>query len=214
MTKILTGIVDDHQLFSKSLALMLESFEHYEVVVEARNGKELQDKLAVLPAHRLPDILLIDVNMPVMDGVETAAWVHDHHPQIFLVALSQNDGDRTILAMIKAGCCAYLLKDTHPRELEKALGEIQSHGYYNGDVSNVNFRRLLEAEKNSLKLSMRELAFLRLAGSDKTYKEIAREMNLSERTIDGYREALFQKLHVQSRVGMVLEALKQDLIKL
>lgn len=212
--KIKTGIVDDHQLFSKSLALMLQSFDNYDVVIEASNGKDLQEKMNNLEVLNLPEIILIDVNMPIMDGIETATWVNEKYPSIKLVALSQNDSDKTIIAMIKAGCCAYLLKDTHPNELEKALQEIYTSGFYNADASNINFRRLLQYEKDSLKITDREKIFLQLACSDKTYKQIAAEMHLSERTIDGYRESLFQKLNVQSRVVMALEAIRRELVAL
>jgi DNA-binding NarL/FixJ family response regulator len=212
--KIKTGIVDDHQLFSKSLSLMLQSFENYEVVTEASNGKDLQEKINNLDKEHLPEILLIDVNMPVMDGIETATWVNQKYPSIKLVALSQNDSDKTIIGMIKAGCCAYLLKDTHPNELEKALHEIYTTGFYNADASNINFRRLLQFEKDALKITDKEKMFLQLACSDRTYKQIAAEMFLSERTIDGYRESLFQKLNVQSRVGMALEAIRRELVSL
>src|SRR6187431_2447829 len=196
--KISIGIVDDHQLFLKSLSLMLKSFKVYDVVAEAVNGKELQEK--ILQSDVIPSIMLIDVNMPVMNGIETAKWLHTNYPQIKLVALSMNDNDAIIIDMIKAGCCAYLLKETHPDELERALQEIHSKGYYNADASNINFRRLLQSEKDSLNISEKEKLFLQHACSDLTYKEIAALMFLSERTIDGYRESLFGKLKVQSRV--------------
>lgn len=210
--KIKIGIVDDHQLFLKSLTMMLQSFNKYDVIIEASNGKNLQDKIN--NTNDLPEILLIDVNMPVMDGIVTAKWVNELFPNIKLVALSQNDSDKTIIGMIKAGCCAYLLKDTHPNELEKALDEIYIKGYYNADESNINFRRLLQFEKEAMKITDRELNFLALACSDLTYKQIAAQMNLSESTIDGYRENLFHKLNVQSRVGMALEAIRKGLISL
>jgi DNA-binding NarL/FixJ family response regulator len=132
------------------------------------------------------------------------------------VALSMKDDDTTIINMIRAGCCAYLLKDIHPNELEKALLEINKSGYYNADASNLNFRRLLKKKDEDEKLAIteKELAFLKLACSDLTYKQIADKMHLAERTIDGYRESLFNKLNVQSRVGMVLEALRRELISL
>jgi DNA-binding NarL/FixJ family response regulator len=208
------GIVDDHQLFVKSVSLMLATFKDYKVVVEALNGKDLQEKLA--KHNVLPDIMLVDVNMPVMNGVETAKWLSTAYPQVKLVALSMNDNDQVIIDMIRAGCCAYLLKDTHPDELEKALNEIHFKGYYNADASNINYRRLLKAEqdKELLNLSEKEKIFLQHACSDKTYKQIAAEMGLSERTIDGYREALFQKMKVQSRVGLCLEAVRRDIVKL
>ncbi len=210
--KTTIGIVDDHILFSSSLSLMLKSFRDYEVVIEAQNGKDLQEKMTTLPV--LPSLLLIDVNMPVMNGLETARWVNSQYPEIKLVALSMNDTDKTVIDMFKAGCCAYLLKETHPDELEKALQEIIQRGYYNADASNINFRRLLDAEKEAVLISEREMMFLQYACSDMTYKEIASLMNLSERTIDGYREALFGKLKVQSRVGLAMEAIRKGLVSL
>lgn len=209
--KISIGIVDDHQLFLKSLGLMLESFNEFKVVLMAVNGKDLQEKISV---RNSPEIMLIDVNMPVMDGVQTAKWLTENYPDIKLVALSMNDADKTIIAMIKAGCCAYLLKDTHPNELEKALHEINVRGYYNSDINNINFRRLLQVEATPPIITEKEKIFLQFACSDMTYKQIASEMNLSERTIDGYRENLFHKLKVQSRVGLALEAIRKDLVKL
>jgi len=210
--KLTIGIVDDHQLFLKSLSLMLESFKVYEVVLEALNGKELQEKMQ--QKKIVPDIILIDVNMPVMNGIETATWLFEQYPQVKLVALSMNDTDKAIIGMLKAGCCAYLLKDTHPNELEKALQEISTKGYYNADVSNINFRRLLQAEKEALHINEKEKQFLQLACSDKTYKQIAAIMGVTERTVDSYRENLFQKLKVQSRVGLALEAIRKELVKL
>lgn len=212
--KINIGLVDDHQLFLKSLGLMLESFKNYEIVLEASNGKDLQQKIT--GKKILPDIILIDVNMPVMNGIETATWLNENYPQIKLVALSMNADDHAIIAMFKAGCSAYLLKDTHPNELEKALEEIDKKGYYNADAGNINFRKLLSKadDKNELNLSDREATFLQYACSELTYKQIAAQMHLSERTIDGYREALFKKFNVQSRVGLCLEAIRKDLIKL
>lgn len=209
--KISVGLVDDHQLFLKSLGLMIENFEECKVAVMAMNGKELQERIS---STEPPDIILVDVSMPVMDGIDTAKWLTQNYPLIKLVALSMNDSDRTIIEMIKAGCCAYLLKDTHPNELEKALHEIYTKGYYNSDVININYRRLLQEQNDPLNITENEKHFLQLACSDLTYKQIGIEMHLSERTIDGYRENLFHKFKVQSRVGLVLEAIRKNCIKL
>ncbi|MEN9684828.1 MAG: hypothetical protein RLZZ28_614 [Bacteroidota bacterium] len=210
--KIPIGIVDDHQLFLKSLGLMLNSFNVYNVVLEALHGRELQEKIRT--TDTIPSMLLIDVNMPIMNGLETARWLQEHYPQIKLVALSMNDNDMVIIDMIKAGCCAYLLKETHPDELEKALHEIHHKGFYNADASNINFRRLLQSEKESIQINEKEKQFLQYACSDLTYKQIAGLMFLSERTIDGYRETLFGKLKVQSRVGLAMEAIRRGLVSL
>jgi DNA-binding NarL/FixJ family response regulator len=210
--KIQIGVADDQLLFLKSLKEMLDRFPAFQVTVEALNGEELLRKLEQV--SELPDIILVDVKMPVMGGMEAVALITQRYPAIKLVALSMEDADAMVIGMIKAGCCSYLLKEIHPDELQCALLEIHSRGYYNADTFNRNSRRMLREEKNVLavRLSVNEEKFLHLACSDLTYKQIASQMHLSERTIDGYREALFEKLNVQSRVGMVLEGIKKKLI--
>ena len=211
LPKIKIGLVDDHQLFSKSLSLLLATFKNFEVVVDAIHGKDLQAKLASPEA--VPDIMLIDVSMPVMDGPQTAIWLRQAFPKIRLVALSMSDNQQTIIQMLMAGCCAYLFKDTHPDVLEKALEEVNQFGYYNPAVRPQKNSKGPELNSKLL-LSENELEFLKLSCSDLTYRQVAHQMKLSERTIDGYREALFEKLQVQSRTGMALEAIRRGLVKL
>ena len=212
--RIRVAIADDHQLVTKSLMALINTFPGFEVVADAVNGEDLLRKLSLLKEG--PDILLVDVNMPVMDGPSTTRVVAAQYPLIRSVALSMKDDDVSIIGMLKAGCCAYLLKDIHPDELERALKEVYAKGLYNGDAANVNYRRLIVSaqKEEQMKLTEKELRFLGLACSDLTYKQIANQMYLSERTIDGYRESLFEKLKVQSRVGMVLEGLRAGLISL
>jgi DNA-binding NarL/FixJ family response regulator len=208
------AIADDQQLFKQSLAALVNTFSGFNTCMDALNGLELLKKLE--NAGSLPDIILLDVNMPEMDGPATAKKVVDKFPQIKLVALSVNDDDVTIISMIRAGCCAYLLKDMRADELEKALNEIHAKGYYNADAANINYRRLIVSDKKreAEKLTEKELIFLKLACSELTYKQIAAEMHLSERTIDGYRESLFEKMSVQSRVGMAMEAIRKKIVPL
>ncbi|MEO8770696.1 MAG: response regulator transcription factor [Ferruginibacter sp.] len=214
MNKVSIGITDDQQLFLKSLVTLVNTFDGFTTVLDASNGKDLLEKLASL--KDLPDILLVDVNMPVMDGVAAATEISAKYPGIKLVALSLKDDDLTVISMLKAGCCAYLVKDIHPLELEKALNEISTKGYYNADTTNINYRRLIiqDKQKDSLKLNERELVFLKLSCSELTYKQVAAEMNLAERTIDGYRESVFEKMKVQSRVGMVMEAIRRGIVNI
>ena len=212
--KITVGIADDEQLFVKSLATLINTFTNFITVIDALNGEALLNKLS--SEKNLPEILLLDVKMNIMDGLTTAQSVSKKYPFMKMVALSTNDDDTTIINMLRAGCCSYLLKDIHPIELEKALNEIHSTGYYNADAANTNYRRLIVHDSNSQKaiLSDREICFLKLACSDLTYKQIASEMHLAERTIDGYRESVFVKLNVQSRVGMALEAIRKKIVPL
>lgn len=211
---ITIGIADDHQLFLKSLSLLISSLEGFTIIAEGMNGKDLINKLELKKIE--PDIILLDVNMPVMDGRQTAEYLTEKYPAIKLVALSMKDDDATIISMIKAGCCSYLLKDIHPEELNKALLEIHKKGYYNSDAANINYRRLLQHQdkEKELQLTDKEKEFLQLACSDATYKQIAATMHVSERTVDGYRENLFKKLNVQSRTGMALEAIRRNFVSL
>jgi len=209
--EITIGLADDQQLFMQSLSLLVDSFPSFRVSVNALNGQLLLQQLAIMSSP--PEIILLDVNMPVMDGIATARAIGQSYPLIKTVALSMKDDDTTIISMLKAGCCSYLLKDIHPTELEKALQEISTKGYYNADVYNVNHRRLMVTQKEAdPHITEKERIFLRLACSDRTYKQVAAEMHLSERTIDGYRESLFAKFNVQSRVGMAMEAIRRNLV--
>lgn len=207
---ILIALADDQQLFLRSLSSLLKSFLGKKVIIEAMNGRDLISQIEIAP--NLPHIVLIDVNMPIMDGEETVLILAKKYPEIKLVALSMKEDDFTIIKMIKAGCCSYLLKDIHPDELENALTTIYNNGYYNSDIVNKNLRRLLNYSETQLKLTEREQLFLSHACSDMTYREIASKMCLSEKTIDGYREAVFVKLNVKSRVGMAMEAIRLQLV--
>lgn len=205
------GIVDDHQLFLKSLSLLINTFQGVEMVLEALNGKDLQTKLLAEQVI-IPDIMLIDVVMPQMDGIATATWLKQQFPTIKLVALSMNDNDKSIINMIKAGCSAYLLKETNPADLELAINEIAEKGYYNADISTKRFRELLINPPVSPALTDKEKLFLQLACTDLTYKAIAGKMNITERAVDALRENLFGKFQVQSRVGLAMEAVKRNIV--
>jgi len=210
--KIPVAIADDHQLFLKSLALLVSELPNFEMAVEAVNGRDLLNKLA--SSQTPPELFLVDVDMPVMDGLETTRELKSLYPLSKVIALSMKDDDKSIISMLKAGCCAYLLKDIHPNELEKALMQVHTNGYYYSEATYKYSKQILlgSADGKTIKFTDREITFLQFACSDLSYKEIAQQMNLSERTIDGYRESLFEKLNVRSRTGMVLEALKRKMI--
>ncbi|MBT8256190.1 MAG: response regulator transcription factor [Bacteroidia bacterium] len=208
------GIVDDHLLFASSLEKLINSFDDFEVLFKARNGIELQDELSV-NRHR-PDIILLDINMPVMNGFETVKWITAHHPQIKVLALSVEDNEKIILSMIREGAKGYFLKDIHPDELRKALLVVMDKGYYYSEKVTSTMVNALHPDNNEaqVKLKENELTFLQLACSEMTYKEIADIMNLSPKTIDGYRQELFNKLRIKNRVGLVIYALKNNIIEL
>jgi two-component system invasion response regulator UvrY len=208
-------IVDDHRLFSSALSELIQKDKRYEVLYEVASGKDLIERMR-LPQN-IPDIILLDINMPVMDGYEIASWLKEKHPDVKVLALSMNNDEQSIVRMIRAGVRGYLLKDTGPTELNNALAILCEKGFYYSElVTHHMVNNLVNGDQqskdiNSL-LSDREAEFLNHACSEMTYKEIADKMFLSARTIDGYREALFEKLNVKSRVGLVLYAISHKLV--
>ncbi len=205
------GIADDHQLFVKSVSLLLHAIGGFEVVLEAANGRALMDALS--KTNQPPDIILLDVNMPLMNGIETAVALIKTYPLIKVVALSMKTDDISLIGMIRNGCCAYLMKDISPAELQKALEEVYTKGYYNSENMQQNMHKLITQNTQDL-FSEKELQFIRLACSDDTYREIAQQMKVSERSVDMYREKVFEKLGVSSRTGMALEAVRRKIYSL
>lgn len=206
------GIVDDHVLFAQSLQGLINSFEGFQVVFMAKNGTDLINKLDI--ATQDPDIILLDINMPVMNGFESLQWLNDNKSDVRVVALSMDDSEETIIQMLKGGSRGYLLKDIHPNTLNDALIEVATKGHYYSDhVTKALLTGVTKKEeKENPNFTKRELQFIELACTDLTYKEIANRMCLSPKTIDNYRDTIFKKLEVRSRIGLVLHAIKHNLI--
>lgn len=203
-------VVDDHTLLSQAISGLVNSFEDFEVLYTCKNGKELIDQLRFPDKH--PDIILMDVNMPIMDGIETTTYLNEHHPDILVLALSVEEDDHTILKMIRAGAKGYLLKDTEKSVLEKALKELTSNGYYHTNtVSKLLVKSLEGSSADTLK--EREIEFIKHACTEMTYNEIAEVMFLSPKTVQGYRDSVFSKLNLKNRTGLVIYALKKGLFK-
>lgn len=206
-------IVDDHVLFAQSLANLVDTFEDYQVKYTFKNGSELVDKLS--SGMSLPAIILLDVKMPVMDGIATMKWLKKYQPEANVLALSMEDDENTILAMLRYGAKGYLLKDIHPTLLLRALDTVLSKGYFHTEqVTNTLMKSLNNKtdDKTQIKLKENEIRFIKLACEEKTYKEIADEMFLSPKTIDGYRQHLFEILGVKNRIGLVMYAIKNKIV--
>ncbi len=203
-------IVDDHTLFAQSLQGLVNSLQEYEVIKVLKNGQELVDYFKA--NNKGPDILLLDIRMPVMDGISTMIWLKENFPEQKTLALTMELDEEIIIKMIKFGCRGYLLKDINPEEFLYALECVWADGYYYSE----EIAQILDhpSNRNYGDLTAREVEFLNLACSEKTYKEVAEVMNLSPKTIDGYRESLFEKLQVKNRVGMVLFAVKHKIVSL
>lgn len=154
----------------------------------------------------------MDVNMPILNGIETTSYLSIHFPQIKVLALSIEEEDTTILKMLRAGAKGYLLKDIKETELNTALLEVIKNGYYySNTVSKILIESLGKNDSGPSALKEREIEFIRHACSEKTYKEIADEMFLSPKTIEGYRDALFEKLNLKNRTGLVLYAIRHKI---
>lgn len=211
--KYSVAIADDHRLIAQSLSHLINEIPEFEVTLQSVNGSALLEALS--SDQKLPDIAILDINMPVMNGIVTAKEIAARFPQVKMLALSMNDDESSVIQMIRAGCRGYLLKDSTQAELERAMKDIMEKGFYYSDYVTGKLIHTIhkEVRDQGFRLTDREMEFIRFAASEMTYKEIANTMKLSERTIDGYREALFEKLQVKSRVGLVLFAIRLGWVK-
>jgi two-component system, NarL family, invasion response regulator UvrY len=209
------ALTDDHTLLRNGLSQLVQSQGHT-VLFEADNGIDLQKKIQVA---RLPDLVLLDINMPEMDGYETAQWLKETHPDVKVLALSMYDNENAIIRMLKSGAKGYILKDCDPAELEAAIHAIVTKGYYYSDLVSGKLIHAINKIEDAgsdvhtlTHLNERETEFLKYTCTEMTYKEIADKMFVSPRTIDGYRDGLFEKLNVKTRVGLVMYAIKNGLV--
>lgn len=210
--KVPVAIIDDHVLLRSALSRLVNTFDQYTVLFEADNGKRLKEQILL---HQVPEIVLLDVNMPEMDGFETTQWLHKNYPFIKVLVLSMLSDEKTIIKMFRLGARGYLLKNTDPEELQKALDAINNENVYLSEYVSTKLVTGLNNSSDKAELEVvlneRERDFLRHACTELSYKEIAEKMHLSPRTIDDYRQSLFAKLKVHSRVGLVMYAIRNGI---
>lgn len=202
-------IVDDHILIAKALEGIIGNFSEFEVIYVSENGKDLIQKFE--EGNAIPDIILLDISMPIMDGFETAVWLTKNHPDVKIMALSMQGDDNSVIKMIKSGAKGYLLKNTHPRDLETALTRLNSDGFFYPDwASKIIFSNLNKETESemAIKISDREKEFLKYTVTELSYKEIADRMCCSPRTVESYRDQLCEKLDLKTRVGLAVFAIK------
>ena len=214
MTKV--ALVDDHALLRNGLANIVSDLG-YTVLYECRNGKELTEQIR---RSETPDLILMDINMPEMDGFECTLWLKKNYPLVNVIALSMFDDEKCIIRMLKNGARGYVLKDISPYELKLAIDSVITKGFYYSDLVSGSLLHSINDDdtdngneiKQLLNLKPKDIEFLKLVCTEMTYKEIAEKMFLSPRTIDGYRDDLFQQLGIKSRVGLVLFAIKNGIV--
>ncbi|MDN3550987.1 response regulator transcription factor [Mucilaginibacter aquaedulcis] len=214
MSTIKLGIIDDHKIFRNGLKATLEDCENLDLILEASNGKELVGLLA----DKLPDVLLMDIKMPEMDGIQTATYVHQHYKHIKILALSMFNEDKYIVDMMKAGASGYLLKNAEPEEIIEAISTVYHKGFYfNEHLSITLIKQLVvndhaDQANNKADLNEREIEVLKLVCQECSNQEIADKIFLSVRTVEGYRARLFEKTNSKNLVGLVIYAIKRGII--
>lgn len=206
------ALADDHKLLRNALASLINTFENCEVIFEANNGKDF----CTLLERDLPDVAIIDYNMPVMNGLECANWMKANYPQVPILMLTMYDTELMLIKLLQAGVKGFMKKDIHPNELHKAIQSVMTEGFYYSVHTSAKLAGFF-TEKESIPfwekiLSEQDLTFLKLVCSELTYKEIAQEMNMNPRTIDSMRDSMFDKLDVKSRVGLTMYAIKHGLV--
>jgi two-component system, NarL family, invasion response regulator UvrY len=210
-------LADDHILLRDALANLINNFDEFTVIAKAANGNEV---IEALQQGKQADIILTDLNMPEMDGYETAKCVKTQYPGVKIVILTMYDNEMALIRMLQLGVHGFLKKDIHPDELKNALLVVAAGEYYYSKHTSLKIASLFRKKEDNhfilekLLLKEQEIEFLKLAGTDMTYKDIALAMKISARHIENYREALFFKLKVNSRVGLVIYAVKNGIISI
>jgi len=202
-------VVDDHNLLSQAIGSLVNGFDGFEMRYTCKNGQELMNKLK--NPDNIPDIVLMDINMPILNGIETTILVSEEYPDVHVLALSIEEEEATILKMLRAGAKGYLMKDTKKEVLEEALHQLSKKGYYHTNTVAQILIESLHKKESQIQLTERELQFLAHACTEMTYREIAEKMFLSPKTIEGYRSSIYEKINVKNRIGLVLYAIRNGL---
>ena len=214
------AIIEDHKLFLKSLKALIETEKNFMVKFEAYNGKEFIKQLSNFSEENLPDIAIIDLNMPIMNGLETLDWLKKNYPSIKCIILTMSYTRENIIKSIKLGANAILNKDIEANELINAIKKVYTDGeYYTSRIT----QTMIEAIQNKIDISDNEAKISSLTERDKqiiklickeyTSYEISDEVDIAVRTIEGNIRNILQKLNVKSRVGIALFAERNNLLK-
>jgi two-component system response regulator DegU len=195
-------IADDHTLFRKAMVNLLQTFEGVSEVKDAENGKEL----LTLIKYEVPDVAIVDLQMPVMDGAETCENIIGKYPGVKIIILTMHDSDKYVLHMMEMGVHAFLLKNTEPDELEKALHSVVEKDFYHNEWVVSIMRKNVRSQRpnfNNDDLTEREKQILQLVCRELSSKQIADKLSVSERTIENHRAAIMKKLSVKNTIGLV-----------
>jgi DNA-binding NarL/FixJ family response regulator len=209
-------MVDDHILLRNALASLINNSDNCSVVIECSNGKELIGKIKTSTP---PDLVILDLNMPEMDGHQTALYLQKNHPEIKVIMLTMYDSELALIRLLKAGVKGFMKKDIHPTELMHAIQSVHEQGYYYSAQTSSKLAGLFRDEESAhaidkILLTDQELEFLKFVCSELTYKEVAVQLKMNPRAIDGMRDNLFTRLDVKSRVGLAMYAIKHGIVSI
>lgn len=209
------ALIDDHKIFSDSLRGLINDFDGFTVCWTAQNGARAIQLLE--QDTNTPDIILLDIAMPGINGIEVAKWISENRKNIKILVLTMEEDENSVIQMLKYGIKGYLLKNIGAEELRMALEQVVKFGYYYTPIITSNIHKQIEkrnTEANGPELSDREKELLNHLCSDLSYSDISKKMFLSESTVDTYRARLFEKFEVKNRIGLILKALNLGIIKL
>jgi DNA-binding NarL/FixJ family response regulator len=208
-------VADDHTLFRKAIAGLLLSFARVKEVKDAENGKELIQ----LVKEKEPDVVLLDLKMPVMDGSETCEILYQKFPNVKVIILSMHDSDRYVLHLMDIGARAFLFKNVEPKELETAIYSVVDKDFYHNEiVSSILKKQKVFPDNNfyfrkEVSLTDREVEIIKLICQEYSTKEIGTRLNISERTVENHRAKVMEKIEVKNVVGIVRYAYEHNIIK-
>lgn len=215
MSEIRVAIADDHQIFRKGVILSMRPYTNIKFVMEAENGEDL---LAKLP-ESVPDVVLCDLKMPIKDGIDTTKLITKNFPNIRVIILTMYEDERFVGHLMDCGAAGYLLKNTEPAEIKRAIMDVMRTGFYlNPFVNKVLIKKNYSKQKfnpsltTEVVLSEREKEVLTLVCMEFTAAEIALKMDISARTVEAIKDRLMERFGVKNSVGLVFYAMKNSLI--
>ena len=212
---IKVAIADDHKIFRKGVILSLRQYTNIKFVLEAENGEEL---LNGLPENQ-PDVILMDLRMPLKDGIEATKIVSKNYPNIHIIVLTMYEDERFVSHLMENGANGYLLKSAEPSEIRKAIQEVMSRGYYlNNYVNRILLKKSHSKQKtipslnSEVVLNDKEREVIKLLCMEFTAAEIAQKMEISPRTVEAIKDRLMERFGAKNTAGLVFFAVKNNLI--
>lgn len=215
MAVIRVAIADDHKIFRRGVILSLRPYTNIKFVQEADNGQELIDGLG----QSQPDVVLMDLRMPLKDGIETTKYLATNHPNVHILALTMFEDERFVVHMMEIGANGYLLKSAEPQEIKHAIVEVNAKGYYlNNFVNRILLKKSHAKHKappnpnQDVSVNEREKSVLKYICMEYTAQEIAQALEISPRTVEAIKDRLMERFGVKNTAGLVFFAVKNNLI--